>query len=137
MEAISALTKYKVLEKLGEGGMGVVYKAEDLALQRIVAIKTISKQGQRSQEAETRFLREARAASSINHPNIVTVYEIGETDQHAYIVMEYVEGLSLRQLIARHLLDGTAVLDISLQICDALAEAHRQGVIHRDIKPEN
>ncbi|HSO74017.1 MAG TPA: tetratricopeptide repeat protein, partial [Blastocatellia bacterium] len=73
----------------------------------------------------------------INHPNIVTVYEIGETDQHAYIVMEYVEGQSLRQLISRGLLSGTAVLDISLQICDALAEAHRQGVIHRDIKPEN
>lgn len=137
MEAISALTKYTILEKLGEGGMGVVYKAEDLALQRTVAIKTISKQGQRSQEAETRFLREARAASSINHPNIVTVYEIGETDQHAYIVMEYVEGQSLRQLINRRVLDGAAVLDISLQICDALEEAHRQGVIHRDIKPEN
>jgi serine/threonine protein kinase/tetratricopeptide (TPR) repeat protein len=137
MEAIGALTKYKILEKLGEGGMGVVYKAEDLALLRTVAIKTISKQGQRSQEAETRFLREARAASSINHPNIVTVYEIGETDHHAYIVMEYVEGQSLRQLISRNLLSGAAVLDISLQICDALAEAHRQGVIHRDIKPEN
>ncbi len=137
MEAIGALTKYKILEKLGEGGMGVVYKAEDLALLRTVAIKTISKQGQRSQEAETRFLREARAASSINHPNIVTVYEIGESDQHAYIVMEYVEGQSLRHLIARGLLDGAAVLDISLQICDGLAEAHRQGVIHRDIKPEN
>jgi eukaryotic-like serine/threonine-protein kinase len=137
MEAIGALTKYKILEKLGEGGMGVVYKAEDLALLRTVAIKTISKQGQRSQEAETRFLREARAASSINHPNIVTVYEIGETDQHAYIVMEYVEGHSLRYLIAHGMLDGAAVLDISLQICDALAEAHRLGVIHRDIKPEN
>jgi serine/threonine protein kinase/tetratricopeptide (TPR) repeat protein len=137
MEAIGALTKYKILEKLGEGGMGVVYKAEDLALLRTVAIKTISKQGQRSQEAETRFLREARAASSINHPNIVTVYEIGETDHHAYIVMEYVEGQSLRHLISGRLLSGAAVLDISLQICDALAEAHRQGVIHRDIKPEN
>ena len=137
MEAISALTKYKIIEKLGEGGMGVVYKAEDLALLRTVAIKTISKQGQRSLGAETRFLREARAASSINHPNIVTVYEIGETDQHAYIVMEYVEGQSLRQLITRRALDAAAVFDIALQICDALAEAHRQGVIHRDIKPEN
>ncbi|HWN99299.1 MAG TPA: tetratricopeptide repeat protein [Blastocatellia bacterium] len=137
MDAISALTKYKIIEKLGEGGMGVVYKAEDLALLRTVAIKTISKQGRRSQDAETRFLREARAASSINHPNIVTVYEIGETDQHAYIVMEYVEGESLRDLITRRGLDGAAVLDISFQICDALSEAHRQGVIHRDIKPEN
>ncbi|MEK6302968.1 MAG: tetratricopeptide repeat protein [Acidobacteriota bacterium] len=137
MEAISALTKYKIIEKLGEGGMGVVYKAEDLALLRTVAIKTISKQGNRTLGAETRFVREARAASSINHPNIVTVYEIGETDQHAYIVMEYVEGQSLRQLINGRALDGAAVLDISLQMCDALAEAHRQGVIHRDIKPEN
>ena len=137
MEAISALIKYKIIEKLGEGGMGVVYKAEDLALLRTVAIKTISKKGERSISAETRFLREARAASSINHPNIVTVYEIGETDQYAYIVMEYVEGQSLRQLITRRGLNGIAILDISLQICDALAEAHRQGVIHRDIKPEN
>jgi len=137
MDAISALTKYKIIEKIGEGGMGVVYKAEDLALLRTVAIKTISKQGQRSLGAETRFVREARAASSINHPNIVTVYEIGETDEYAYIVMEYVEGESLRQLIARRALQGAAVLDIALQICDALAEAHRQGVIHRDIKPEN
>jgi serine/threonine protein kinase/tetratricopeptide (TPR) repeat protein len=137
MEAISALIKYKIIEKLGEGGMGVVYKAEDLALLRTVAIKTISKKGERSIGAETRFLREARAASSINHPNIVTVYEIGETDQYAYIVMEYVEGQSLRQLIARRGLSGAAILDISLQICDALAEAHGQGVIHRDIKPEN
>jgi serine/threonine protein kinase/tetratricopeptide (TPR) repeat protein len=137
MEAISALVKYKIIEKLGEGGMGVVYKAEDLALLRTVAIKTISKKGERTIGAETRFLREARAASSINHPNIVTVYEIGETDQYAYIVMEYVEGQSLRQLIKRHGLSGAAILDISLQICDALAEAHGQGVIHRDIKPEN
>jgi serine/threonine protein kinase/tetratricopeptide (TPR) repeat protein len=137
MEAISALIKYKIIEKLGEGGMGVVYKAEDLALLRTVAIKTISKKGERSIGAETRFLREARAASSINHPNIVTVYEIGETDQYAYIVMEYVEGQSLRQLISRRVLSGAAILDVSLQICDALAEAHGQGVIHRDIKPEN
>jgi len=137
MEAISALIKYKIIEKLGEGGMGVVYKAEDLALLRTVAIKTISKKGERSIGAETRFLREARAASSINHPNIVTVYEIGETDQYAYIVMEYVEGQSLRQLITRRGLSGAAILDVSLQICDALAEAHGQGVIHRDIKPEN
>jgi serine/threonine protein kinase/tetratricopeptide (TPR) repeat protein len=137
MEAISALTKYKIIEKLGEGGMGVVYKAEDLALLRTVAIKTISKHAQRSLGAETRFVREARAASSINHPNIVTVYEIGETDEHAYIVMEYVEGRSLRQLINLRALDGAGMLDIALQICDGLAEAHRQGVIHRDIKPEN
>src|SRR6266446_7360268 len=90
MKAIGALTKYKIFEKLGAGGMGEVYKGEDLALLRPVAIKVMSKQGELTSGGDARFLREARAASAFNHPNIVTIYEIGETDEYTYIVMEYV-----------------------------------------------
>lgn len=130
MNAIGALSKYRIITKLGAGGMGGVYKGEDLVLLRSVAIKVMSKQ-------ETRFLLEARAASAFNHPNIVTIYEIGETDEHTYIVMEYVEGRSLRELISKKQLRAEKVLDIAMQICDALYEAHTCGIIHRDIKPEN
>lgn len=117
--------------------MGQVYKAEDPALLRTVAIKVMSKQGERTSASATRFLREARAASAFNHPNIVTIYEIGETDEHTYIVMEYVEGRSLRDLIKASEVKPDIVIDITVQICDALAEAHSRGIIHRDIKPEN
>ncbi|MEK6324338.1 MAG: protein kinase [Acidobacteriota bacterium] len=137
MNAIGALSKYRIIEKLGAGGMGEVYKGEDLALLRPVAIKVMSKQGKLTSGGETRFLREARAASAINHPNIVTIYEIGETDEHTYIVMEYVEGRSLRELISQNQVRGEKVLDIAVQTCDALVEAHTRGIIHRDIKPEN
>ncbi len=117
--------------------MGEVYKAEDLALLRTVAIKIINKQNAASPDAEMRFLREARAVSSINHPNIVTVFEIGETDEYAFIVMEYVAGRSLRELFARRAIRAEAMLDIASQVCDALEEAHSRGIVHRDIKPEN
>ncbi len=134
---IEALSKYRIIEKLGAGGMGEVYKAEDPALLRIVAIKVMSKQGIDAVVSKSRFVREAQAASSINHPNIVTIYEIGETDEHAYIVMEYVRGRSIRDLISAHSLTPGAILNIAIQICDALAEAHSRKIIHRDIKPEN
>jgi serine/threonine protein kinase/tetratricopeptide (TPR) repeat protein len=137
MNVLSALSKYRIIEKLGAGGMGEVYKAEDPALLRTVAIKVMSKQGERSADAAIRFLREARAASAFNHPNIVTIYEIGETGEHTYIVMEYVEGRSLRDLIKTSEVKPDKVILITLQICDALAEAHSRGIIHRDIKPEN
>ncbi len=117
--------------------MGEVYKAEDPALLRTVAIKVMSKQDDRTSGGETRFLREARAASAFNHPNIVTIYEIGDTGEHAYIVMEYVEGRSLRDLISSKEVKPEKVLDIAVQTCDALVEAHSRGIIHRDIKPEN
>lgn len=117
--------------------MGEVYKAEDPALLRTVAIKVMSKQGEHTADAATRFLREARAASAFNHPNIVTIYEIGETGEHTYIVMEYVDGRSLRDLIKTSELKPDKVILITLQICDALSEAHSRGIIHRDIKPEN
>src|SRR5258705_12461193 len=137
MDLTGALSKYRIIEKLGAGGMGEVYKAEDPALLRTVAIKVMSKEGEQTSGGETRFLREARAASAFNHPNIVTIYEIGETGEHTYIVMEYVEGRSLRELISRNEIKPEKVLDIAMQTCDALIEAHARGIIHRDIKPEN
>lgn len=137
MEALGLSGKYRIIEKLGTGGMGEVYKAEDLALLRTVAIKLMSKGGERTAGGETRFLREARAASAFNHPNIVTIYEIGETDEHTYIVMEYVAGRSLRQLITTKELKHDKILDIAMQTCEALMEAHSHEIIHRDIKPEN
>ena len=137
MKPIGALTKYRIFEKLGAGGMGEVYKGEDLALLRPVAIKVMSKQGELTSGGDARFLREARAASAFNHPNIVTIYEIGENDEYMYIVMEYVEGRSLRDLISRKQVKAEKVLDIAVQTCDALVEAHTRGIIHRDIKPEN
>ena len=137
MDDIHLPGKYRIIDKLGAGGMGEVYKAEDLALLRTVAIKVMSKQGERSAGGETRFLREARAASAVNHPNIVTIYEIGETEAHAYIVMEYVPGRSLRDLINAKALMPDQILGIASQTCDALLEAHLLGIIHRDIKPEN
>lgn len=137
MNALSALSKYRIIAKLGAGGMGEVYKAEDPALLRTVAIKVMSKQGEHTSDAATRFLREARAASTFNHPNIVTIYEIGETGEHTYIVMEYVDGRSLRDLIKTRQVKPEGIILITLQICDALAEAHSRGIIHRDIKPEN
>ncbi len=137
MDVIGELTKYRILEKIGRGGMGEVYRAEDLSLLRTVAIKVMPKFISSVSGAEARFLREARAASAINHPNIVTIFEIGETDRHAYIVMEYVPGCSLRDQITTDSLSADSILSIATQICEALEEAHARGVIHRDIKPEN
>ncbi|HKP87428.1 MAG TPA: tetratricopeptide repeat protein [Blastocatellia bacterium] len=134
---LETLTRYRIIEKLGAGGMGEVYKAKDLTLLRTVAIKVISKTTPRAPGAESRFLLEARAASALNHPNVITIHEIGETDEHAYIVMEYVSGRSLGDLISSRALTPDRIIDISRQICDALIEAHSRKIIHRDIKPEN
>ncbi len=136
-EVLKELKRYRVIEKLGSGGMGIVYKADDLQLLRTVAIKVLTKKEHDEPGAGIRFLREARAASQINHPNIVTIHEVGETKENAYIVMEYIEGRSLRHFILTRSLKPEAVIDIARQICDALAEAHSRGVIHRDVKPEN
>ncbi|MBV9211617.1 MAG: tetratricopeptide repeat protein [Acidobacteria bacterium] len=133
----TSFSHYEIRSQLGAGGMGEVYLAQDLKLRRPVAIKFIARHKEISPAAEKRFLREARAASQLNHPNIITIYEAGETENHAYIVMEYVEGQSLRELILACDLSPQKTLDIALQISDALAEAHEHNVIHRDIKPEN
>ncbi|MFN2455548.1 MAG: tetratricopeptide repeat protein [Pyrinomonadaceae bacterium] len=130
---------YLIRAQIGSGGMGEVYEAQDQKLLRTVAIKFITQQRleHRPADARKRFLREARSACCVNHPNIVTIYEIGETDEHAYIVMEYVRGRSLRDFIRTRELPYEQIIEAAMQTSDALAAAHAQGIIHRDIKPEN
>ncbi|HEX5708192.1 MAG TPA: serine/threonine-protein kinase, partial [Pyrinomonadaceae bacterium] len=129
--------RYEIRARIGSGGMGEVYKAEDRVLQRAVAIKFIDKRKHPSETAAKRFLREARSASRLNHPNIVVIHEITETEEHAYIVMEFVSGKSLREHIRAQSFTPDVLLDLAAQLADALAEAHAHGVIHRDLKPEN
>ena len=131
------ISHYKILEKLGAGGMGEVYLAEDTELDRKVALKFLPSQLTADPDIKTRFKREARAAAALNHPNIITVYEVGEYQGRAYIAMEYVEGQALKDLIAKKTLAINQVIDIALQICEGLNVAHQAGITHRDIKPAN
>jgi eukaryotic-like serine/threonine-protein kinase len=128
---------YEILRKLGEGGMGVVYLGRDTKLDRSVAIKVLNKRYERHEDNVRRFVREAKAASALNHPNILTIYEIGEIDGSQYIVSEYIEGRTLREIIKSATLDLRTVLDIARQIASALAAAHKARIVHRDLKPEN
>jgi eukaryotic-like serine/threonine-protein kinase len=134
---LSPSSTYKIVEKLGAGGMGEVYKAQDLRLQRTVAIKVMTRERRESPDDAARFLREARLASQISNPHIVTIHEINETDDQTFIVMEYVHGRRLREMIDERAITLESILDISDQICDGLEAAHAHGVIHRDIKPQN
>ncbi len=128
---------YRILKEIGKGGMGVVYKAEDTKLHRSVAVKVLAADLVGDEKARVRFLREARAASAIDHPNICTVYEINETEGHLFFVMQYVDGKTLKKFIGGRPLPLDQALEFALQLADALSEAHRRDVIHRDIKSSN
>jgi len=129
--------KYRIIGELGRGGMGMVFKAEDAKLKRPVALKLLTLELAHSPEAKERFLREAQAAAALDHPNIGTVYEVGEQDGQAYIAMAYIDGQSLKEKIARGPLRVEEALGIAVEVAGGLAEAHRKGIVHRDIKPAN
>jgi serine/threonine protein kinase/tetratricopeptide (TPR) repeat protein len=131
------ISHYKILDKLGEGGMGVVYKARDTKLDRMVAIKFLPQHLTTDSVEKERFVHEAKAASALNHTNVTTIYEIDEFKGQTFIVMEYCEGETLRQVIQKETLSIRKVLDIAVQICEGLAIAHEKGIVHRDIKSDN